>query len=100
MDKIKLKLILTEDNELPCAGLRDARKLSRKYRALKIENSLDFHSFVDQKAVVVMQTIGSQLLYLELKNFTFSVDNILLVKTCFESMPQLEDLKADGAFLK
>ena len=49
MDKIKLKLVLTEDNDPPCAGLRDACNLSRKYRALKIENLSDFHSFMDQK---------------------------------------------------
>ena len=40
MNKIKFKLVLTEDNDLPCAVFSDACNLSRKNLALKIVNSL------------------------------------------------------------
>ena len=93
MDKLKLKLCLTEDNMPQHANFSDARYSSRKYRSLEIEMHPDRSpAFVNQKAVNVMQKIGSQVRYLELKNSFLYVDDALLAKAFFESMPQLEDL--------
>ena len=88
MGKFKLKLCIPGDDEI-------INNLSRKYRALKIGYSGRFPSYMDQKAVKVMQKIASQLRYLELKDSVVSVRDVSLAKAFFESMPQLEDLKVD-----
>ena len=93
MNKLKLKLCLTEDNKPQHVNFSDAYNSSRKYRSLKIEMHPDRSwKLVDLKTVNVMQQIGSQLRYLELKSSFLYVDDALLAKAFFESMPQLEDL--------
>lgn len=42
-----------------------------------------------------MQKIGSQLRFLELKQTLLWADNVMVAKSFFSSMPQLETLKLD-----
>ena len=97
MEKFKLKLVLTEDND-PLANFSDACNLTRKYRALKIETlSVRMFSFMYLMAVETMQTIGPQLRYLELKKCMFLINDASQANAFFASMPQLEELKVNGS---
>ena len=97
MKKFKLKFCLTAHNKPQYANFSDANKSSREYRALKImKYSAQRTVLVNQKALKIMQKIGSHLRYLELKLSFVSITNVSVARAFFESMPQLEDLKVDG----